>query len=114
MSVFDPSQPASIKDVIWILLNLRRGAFFQRPDIGSDLHLLRQTVLSPGTLSRASAMVRRALSILVNQGRIQADSLQISVVAETPTKLRINVSAQAANGTLVELSTFVPVGVIPS
>lgn len=110
MSVFTLAKPSSLKENIWILLQVRRGAFWQRPTLGSKLYQLRTAPAIDATAKRAVAIVEEALSILVIQGRASSVSATASLVDNT--RLQIIVIVIDSAGEKNELSTFVPVGVI--
>lgn len=112
MSVFDLGDPASLKDLVWISLELRRGTFFQAPERGSDLHTLRRGNVTPATPGRAEAMAKRALQWLVDAGKAKSITASASIVSTH--RLQLNIRVVGANGQPVDLATFVPVGVIPS
>lgn len=111
MSKIDFALPATLADAAWLLIHLRRGSFFQRPDIGSDLHLLRNDKATPATPGKAESMARRALQPLIDQGR--ATSVAPSAFLVSPTSLQLGVRINATSGKDVDLTTFVPVGVVP-
>lgn len=111
MSVADFAIPGTLADAAWILIHLRRGAFFQSPDIGSDLHLLRNGKATPATPGKAEAMARRALQPLIAQGR--ATSVVPSARLISSTNLQLNIRIAAASGKDVDIATFIPVGVVP-
>lgn len=110
MSVFDLSDPASLKDEIWFSLHLRRGDFYQNPERGSDLHTLRRGKATTATTGKAESMAKRALQWLLDAGRIT--SLLVSAAFVEPQKLQLSIRAVGADGEPVELTTFVPVGVL--
>jgi len=110
VSVFDLSDAASLKDEIWFSLHLRRGDFFQHPERGSDLHTLRRGKATTATAGKAEAMCRRALQWLLDTGKIT--SLLVSAALVEPQRLQINILVVGADGQPVDLTTFIPVGVI--
>ena len=110
MSVYTLAEPESLKDNIWILLKTRRGSFWQRPSLGSDLHELQNAPAIDRTAVRAVAMAKKALAILVAQGRASNISATAAIVDQSRLQLDIVVIDSARLP--VELSTFIPVGVI--
>ena len=110
MSIFTLSEPASIKDNIWILLKIRRGSFWQRPSMGSRLHELRNAPAINETTTRAVSMTTEALSILIAQGRASEISAAAAIVGTN--RLQLDARILDSSGEPVDLSTFVPVGVI--
>lgn len=110
MSVFTLAQPSTLKETIWILLQVRRGSFWQRPTLGSRLHQLRNAPAIEATASRAVSIAEESLSVLVVQGRASGVSASASFVSKNSLQLHVIVIDSA--GDRIELSTFVPVGVI--
>jgi len=110
MSVFTLAQPSTLKETIWILLQVRRGSFWQRPTLGSRLHQLRTAPAIDATATRAVSIAEEGLSVLVVQGRASSVSASASLVDKT--RLQLNVVVVDTTGDRIELSTFVPVGVI--
>lgn len=111
MSVFDLADPASLKDLVWISLELHRGAFFQAPERGSLLHTLRRGSVTPATPGRAVAMAKDALQWLVDAGKATSVTASASIISIH--RLQLDIRVVGADGQPVELSTFVPVGVVP-
>lgn len=109
-AVYSLTEPSSLKDNIWILLNVRKGSFWQRPSLGSRLHELRNAPAIDRTAARAVTMSKDALAILVSQGRAKEVSAMASLVDQS--RLKLDVVVIDSTGHPVELSTFIPVGVI--
>jgi phage gp46-like protein len=109
VSTFDLSEPASLKDCIWISLHVKRGTFFRDPQRGSEFHLLNKA--STATPARASAMAKRALRWLVDAGRISSNEpIVANATLVTDHRLQLDIKVVGADGQPVDLTTFVPVG----
>ena len=110
MSVVDFAQPASLKDNIWLSLHVRRGSFFQRPGFGSRLHELERATATDRTAARAAAMAKDALAWLIDQEL--ASTITALAAIESDKRLRLDISVTSTNRQTVDVSTFIPVGVI--
>jgi phage gp46-like protein len=111
VSTFDLAEPASLKDDIWLSLQIRRGSFYQRPDRGSEFHTIKKA--TTGVPARAEAMAKRALQWLVEAGRISAATpIIVSAALVTEHRLQLDVRVIGADGQPIDLTTFVPVGAI--
>lgn len=107
----DLSASTPLEDAIWLSLNTRRGSFWQRPQLGSDLYTLEREVLTPDLPKRVEGMVRSALAWLVGLDRLR--DLVVVVTVPRPHMLAIQIGATGINGQPIDLSMFVPVGVVP-
>lgn len=111
MSGIDFAQTWTVRDTAWHSLKIRRGAYWQRPDLGSDLHLLRNQKSTPTTLARAEAMAQKALAWMVSQGMLLSTSS--SAAFDGPRRLRLRVTLIGLDRKPIDLQTFIPVGVVP-
>ena len=105
---FDPA--STIMNNIWLSLVIKKGSFFQNPDFGSRLHLLRRMKNTEKTAALAVDYCREALQWLLDTDR--ATSMDISYqrdVLETPNRLKVLISVTQANGQAVPFTYFVEV-----
>jgi len=96
----------SIQDKIWNSLHIRKGSWFQRPDFGSELHLLSREKQSPDVLKTAEGMVRAALKWLTDSDKLT--DLTISTSFPSNGKLLIQIQG-TSSGESVSMNYFVPV-----
>lgn len=92
---------------IWLLTNLRKGAFFQNPELGNDL--LNQVKLTDSTPAEAKQMIEEALTPLIQSGR--AESIEVTVERDDTDRTRLNYKVQAKqpDGLIINYDSWYPV-----
>ncbi len=95
---------------VFLSLMIEKGSFFQNPEFGSRLHLLKRTKNTEKTVALAEEYCKEALQWLIDAGRAkkievftQRDRLQ------DLNRLKLLVEVTQADGRQVSFETFVEV-----
>jgi len=93
---------------VYLSLTLRRGSWFQNPDFGSRLHLLKKN--TPRAAALAESYAREALRWLLDAGKATV----ITVTAQRDTlqdlhRLKLWVEVTQADGRLIAFDHYVEV-----
>lgn len=93
-----------LRSSIYASINTKVGDFFQKPEFGSRLHLIRNTTTK--SLNLAQQYVEESLQWLVDIGR--ADYLNVMVEKDftDPNRMNIRVEMRAVDGTEIEFETY--------
>ncbi len=103
----DLSQETSVQDNILLSLSTPLGAFFQRPDFGSELPSLQRGKAIAGKVEPAAiGMVRRALQWMLDLSLI--DSVDAQATLASPTQLYLSVDAHSGSET-IHVDYWIPV-----
>ncbi len=107
---FDQAEDGNLLNNIYLSLAIRKGSFFQNPDLGSRLHLLQRSKNTGQTEALAAEYCREALQWLIDAVRVS----KIDIYTERDRRqdvhrLRVLIEATKANGDLVTFTTFVEV-----
>ena len=103
----DLSQETSVQDNILLSLSTPLGAFFQRPDFGSELPSLQRGKAVAGKVeTSAIAMVRRALQWMLDLALI--DSVDVQASLSSPTRLDLTVDARFGSES-IRVDYWIPV-----
>jgi phage gp46-like protein len=98
---------ATIMNNVYLSLMVERGSFFQNPDFGSRLHLLKRSKNTEKTAALARAYCREALQWLKDIGR--ATDMEIATEidkTQDPCRLKILVEVTEASGQKVSFTLF--------
>lgn len=115
VSLNDPTAPlltdqagSDLVNLIFFSLAIRKGSWFQNPELGSRLHLLRKEKCLPRTEQLLKDYVAEALQWLLDTGRIVSFE---TVTVRVPASGRINytVSVIGSDREPVTYSNFVRV-----
>lgn len=105
---FDKSD--SIMNNVFLSLMIEKGSFFQNPDFGSRLHLLKRAKNTEKTAALAEEYCKEALQWLIDTGRAK----KIEVFTQRDriqdlNRLKLLVEVTQADGRQVSFETFVEV-----
>ncbi len=105
---FDPA--GNIMNNIFLSLMVQKGSFFQNPDFGSRLHLLKREKNTERTAALAEEYCKEALQWLLDTGR----ATKIEVFSQRDTtqdlhRLKLLVEVTQGDGRVVPFNTFVEV-----
>lgn len=96
----------SVLNNIYLSLEVEKGSFFQNPEFGSRLNILKREKLTDRTISLAKEYVKESLQWLLDIGRVT----QIETEAERNTndrnRLDIMVRVTQADGREISFDTF--------
>lgn len=105
---FDPV--TDIGNNVWLSLEVDKGSFFQNPNFGSRLYLLKREKNTETTAALAVDYCKEALKWLLDTGR--ATNIDISYqrdVLENPNRLKVLIAVTQANGQQAGFTYFVEV-----
>lgn len=107
---FEKAMDGNLLNNIYLSLMVRRGAFFQNPDFGSRLHLLKRAKNTERTEALAVEYCKEALQWLLDVGRVT----KIEIITERDRSLNLDrlkllVEATKADGDSVTFMTYVEV-----
>ncbi len=105
---FDKAE--GIYNNIYLSLTIQRGSFFQNPDFGSRLHLLKRAKNTAQTAASAKDYVLEALRWLLDTGK--AEKIEVEVERDPltdPHRLKLLVTVTQADGTEVTFTEFMEV-----
>ncbi len=107
---FDQAEDGNLLNNIYLSLVIQKGSFFQNPDFGSRLHLLKRAKNTERTAALAAEYCKEALQWLIDTGR--ASKIDIYTERDRTqnlNRLKILVEAIKADGDLVTFTTYVEV-----
>jgi phage gp46-like protein len=102
--VLNFTKSTDITSNIYVLLHVRKGSFFQNPDLGNELHNV--TKLTDHGINQAGQYIQEALQPLIQCGR--AVSVEVSVERDSREYNRLNyqVKATQPDGLIVSYTDF--------
>ena len=100
----------NIMNNVYLSLMIRRGSFFQNPDFGSRLHLLKRAKNTERTAALAEEYCKEALQWLLNIGR----ATKINIYSERDrlrdlNRLKLLIEVTQADGRQISFETFAEV-----
>lgn len=107
---FEKAADGNLLNNVYLSLMVRKGAFFQSPDFGSRLHLLKRAKNTERTENLAVEYCKEALQWLIDVGR--ATKIEIFTERDRSldlNRLRLLVEVTKADGDAVTFTTFVEV-----
>lgn len=97
-----------IIEMIQVSLGLRKGSFFQRPDMGSDLHLLKKEKDDDQTMNSIPGRIKKALQWMLTASIIT--DLSTTVTRVRPGMI-MAITIASYRGKPIKVENFYPVGV---
>jgi phage gp46-like protein len=92
---------------IYLSLMVDRGTFFQDPEFGSRLYLLKRAKSLEGNARLAKDYCEEALAWMIEAGRAKSFEIETEIEKLSGTdRLNIRILAVKANGQAVEFTTF--------
>lgn len=98
---------SDVIEMIQVSLGLREGSFFQRPEMGSDLHLLKKEKDDAETMASIPGRIKKALQWMLTAGTIS--DLATTVTRVRPGLLMTYTTARY-RGKPIKVENFYPVG----
>lgn len=97
----------SILNNIYLSLMVDKGSFFQDPDFGSRLYLLKRSKSVERTASLAKDYCKEALQWMIDTGKALRFDLFTQIDKQIATgRLKIQIIATESNGNQVEFTLF--------
>lgn len=107
---FNQSEDGNLLNNIYLSLAVRKGSFFQNPNIGSRLHLLKRAKNTVRTEALAVEYCKEALQWLIDTARVSKfDYYTERDRTQNLNRLKIIIEATKASGGTVTFTTFVEV-----
>ena len=101
-----PANTGNLSNNVWLSLMINQGSFFQNPDFGSRLYLLRREKNTLQTASLAAEYVKEALQWLLDSGRAKALDVATEKDAQNNGRLNAVIQVTKADGTTVTFKIF--------
>lgn len=93
-----------LRSAVYTSINTNRGAFFQRPDFGSRLYLIKNTTQQ--SINLAQQYVEESLQWLLDIRRADYLNVLVEKNLTDPNRMDILVEIRAVDGTEIEFETF--------
>ena len=94
---------------VYLSLMVDKGSFFQNPDFGSRLYLLRRSKLTPQTAALAVDYCKEALQWMIDAGRATAVDVITQEDPQVTGRLNVQVDVTQADGQIITFNTFIGV-----
>jgi phage gp46-like protein len=107
---YDEATNGNLYNNMYLSLMIPRGSFFQNPDIGSRLHLLKREKNTPRVEALAVEYCKEALAWMIDAGRVVSFEYETERdTTQNPGRMKIVITATKADGDVVTFTKYVEV-----